>query len=99
MIRERFSWVSSFLDATVIVIKFACKKKTKTKQMLPITNNKRGKHIQRTNQNLKLTSVTGSQRQAREKANEQITIGLLSASDWIRMSPEVFSSNQKLDVT
>ena len=66
--------------------------------MLPITNNKRGKHIQRTNQNLKLTSVTGSQRQAREKANEQITIGLLSASDWIRKSPEVFSSNQKLDV-
>lgn len=67
--------------------------------MLPITNNKRGKHIQRTNQNLKLTGVTGSQRQAREKANEQITIGLLSASDCIRMSPEVFSSNQKLDVT
>lgn len=98
MIRKRFSRVSSFLDATVMVIKFECKK-TKREQLLPITNHKRGKHIQRTNQNLKLTGVTGSQREAREKANEQITIGLLSASDWIRKSPEVFPSNQKLYVT
>ena len=59
-----------------MVIKFECKK-TKTKQLLPITNHKRGKHIQRTNENLKLTGIAGSQRQAREKANEQIAIGLL----------------------
>ena len=26
MISERFSWVSSFLDVTVMVIKFGCKK-------------------------------------------------------------------------
>ena len=59
-----------------MVIKFKCKK-TKTKQLLPITNLKRGKHIQRINENLKLTGIAGSQRQAREKANEQIAIGLL----------------------
>lgn len=59
-----------------MVIKFKCKK-TKTKQLLPITNLKRGKQIQRINENLKLTGTAGSQLQAREKANEQIAIGLL----------------------
>ena len=59
-----------------MAIKFKCKK-TKTKQLLPITNLKRGKQIQRINENLKLTGTAGSQLQAREKANEQIAIGLL----------------------